>query len=308
MNFIDKLERKFGHLGIRNLMYYIVILNIISVLLNLFVPDFCYQYLTLDIDQILHVQVWRIVTFLFAMPVKSVSGFNMQSMVGLFWFAIWVGVYYFIGTTIENMWGSFRFTLFMVSGVVFVVLVSIFSYLFLGALYSGFPQDVLSYYIGARVSLTPLYSSMFLAFALMFPDIQFMVYFIIPVKAKWLAAVYLILDIYQIYHAMDSGDYVTVALIIGALINVTIFYVFARGKSGVKAMYQQKRRKQKFSKKVREASPIGRPIHRCAICGRTEKDDPRLEFRYCSKCEGSYEYCSEHLYTHEHVREKTDIN
>ena len=42
--------------------------------------------------------------------------------------------------------------------------------------------------------------------------------------------------------------------------------------------------------------------HKCAICGRTEKDDPNLEFRFCSKCNGNYEYCQDHLFTHQHVK------
>lgn len=42
--------------------------------------------------------------------------------------------------------------------------------------------------------------------------------------------------------------------------------------------------------------------HRCAICNRTEQDDESLEFRFCSKCEGNFEYCNEHLYTHIHVK------
>ena len=63
------------------------------------------------------------------------------------------------------------------------------------------------------------------------------------------------------------------------------------------------KRKQKFKSdmKTAQAEKIRLTHHKCAVCGRTEKDDPNLEFRYCSKCEGNLEYCMDHLYTHKHV-------
>ena len=54
---------------------------------------------------------------------------------------------------------------------------------------------------------------------------------------------------------------------------------------------------------TRKDSPVRTARHKCAVCGRTELDAPDLEFRYCSKCAGDHEYCSEHLYTHTHVTE-----
>lgn len=65
------------------------------------------------------------------------------------------------------------------------------------------------------------------------------------------------------------------------------------------------KRKRDFQRQSK-IMPQGSTHHKCAVCGRTEKDDPNLEFRYCSKCEGSYEYCSEHLYTHKHVTREED--
>ena len=62
------------------------------------------------------------------------------------------------------------------------------------------------------------------------------------------------------------------------------------------------RRRQEFKKNVAKARPKSVPIHRCAICGRTEKDGELLEFRFCSKCDGNYEYCQDHLFTHQHIK------
>ena len=88
------------------------------------------------------------------------------------------------------------------------------------------------------------------------------------------------------------------------LVSMANFLLFAlwSWKSRRPTMAQVKRRRQ-FHKQVRTASTkAGEPRHRCAICGRTELDNPNLEFRFCSKCDGNYEYCSDHLFTHEHVK------
>ena len=83
------------------------------------------------------------------------------------------------------------------------------------------------------------------------------------------------------------------------MLDFVIFYIIAREPHlGVRMRQAKKRRVIYKNTAARE----GQPRHKCAICGRTELDSPELEFRYCSKCEGNYEYCSDHLFTHEHVR------
>ena len=97
-----------------------------------------------------------------------------------------------------------------------------------------------------------------------------------------------------------SGYYYSAAVILVLLLNFFIFYFMGRGSLTPKQAYHQKKRKMEYKKK---AAPTQEnvPRHHCVICGRTDEDSPQLEFRYCSKCEGNYEYCSEHLFTHEHV-------
>jgi hypothetical protein len=300
MNFIDKLESKYGRFGVPDLMRYIIGINVVGIVLNLLIPGFYAQYLSLDVYRILHGQIWRLFTFVLD-PVYSVSS-GASALIDIFWFAIWAFVYYSIGQSLERTWGTFRFTLFMLFGWLFILVVTFVSYFAMGPLYGSYSKQMLSYVMAIEVTLGYLYKSLFLAFALMFPDMQFLIYFIIPVKAKWLALVYLLLDGYTVVVSFVQGDYFTVALVLGAVANVLLFYVFGRGRSGVKGAYQQKKRKDKFKRKVRQSAPeFGGTVHRCAICGRTEKDAPGLEFRYCSKCEGNYEYCSDHLFTHEHV-------
>ena len=298
MNFIDRLERRFGRFGIPDLMRYVIGINILGVILGIVSPGFYYNWLSLDIYQILHGQVWRLITFVLYPSVVR----DEALLINLIWFAVWAFMYYYIGTTLERMWGAFRFTLFYLGGVVFVFLVTVGAYFILlltNPLLSMVEGEAaISFYLGCGVTFEYLNQTLFLAFAAMFPDVQFLISFVIPVKAKWLSILYLVLIGWSLIQCIMSGNYYTAALIAGALVNFALFYFFGKGKPGVHAAYRQKKRKVRYRQQARE--PEG-PRHRCAICGRTELDAPNLEFRYCTRCEGNYEYCSEHLFTHEHV-------
>lgn len=300
MNFIDKLERKYGRFGIPNLMKYVIGVNILGTFLGVLGYaggfNFYYEYLSLDIYQILHGQVWRLITFV--LYPSGLSGSGLMS--SLLWFAIWVFVYYSIGNALEHYWGTFRFTLFYLSGVFFVILTAFIFYFVNALIYPSEVMRIISYYAEAGITLEYLNQSLFLAFALANPNAQFLIYFVIPVKAKWLSILYFAMDAYFIISGIMNQEYITVALIVGSLVNLGLFFLFSRGKPGMKGMYKQHKRKTEFRQKMSHAEQTG-PIHRCAICGRTELDAPHLDFRYCSKCEGNYEYCSEHLFTHEHV-------
>ena len=83
--------------------------------------------------------------------------------------------------------------------------------------------------------------------------------------------------------------------------NVLIYFLMTRNYRRVDP--REIHRKQQFKKAVNMGNTArgNGPIHRCAVCGRTELDDPNLEFRYCSRCKGNYEYCQDHLFTHKHV-------
>ena len=305
MNFIDRLEKKFPRFGIHDLMRYVIVVNLIGFFIIMVVPEIYYDYLSLDVYQILHGQLWRLFTFLLFPAGSMGSGSRLMVIVI---FGIWMYVYYSIGTSLERIWGTFRFTLFYLCGILFVILVTFAAYFILTAGGLGIPDMSLGYSLGTAPTLEYVNDSLFLAFALIFPEAQFLAFFIVPVKAKWLAAVWLLLDGYYIVDGIRIGlagnylGYFIVALIVGSLLNMALFLVFGRGTPGLQSAYRQKKRRKGYQKKMqRTLSPDG-TIHRCSICGRTEKDDPNLQFRYCSKCSGSHEYCSDHLYTHEHVQ------
>lgn len=280
MKFFYELERKYQKYAIQNLMYYIVILYGIGLVLYMAQPYFYWNYLCLDPAAILHGQIWRIVTFLVYPP-----AIGSMKMTSVFVGVIALFMYYSLGQTLENIWGSFRFNVFFFMGVIGQVLACLVVYLLLGE----------------RVVMTTgfLNFSIFLAFAIYFPDAQFLLFFVLPIKAKWLAvaecAVYL--------YSFVFGPLSTRLEIIMSLANVIIFILLTRNNNKSNRRYAPKeiRRRQNFKKETAKIVTPGKARHRCAVCGRTELDDPNLEFRYCSKCEGDYEYCQDHLYTHKHV-------
>lgn len=289
-NWLSKLERKFGRYAIPNLMYYIIILYAAGFVLNIVNPEFYYRYLSLNAQAILHGQVWRIVTFIIQPPSSSLV---------FIVFALYL--YYMIGQELENAWGAFRFNLYFFSGMLFHVAAAMLLYVFTGMV--------------LPMSVWYLNMSLFFAFAALYPDVQFLVFFVIPVKVKYLAlidALYFIYPIIQAFlptyggNALIGNFYKAAALeSVVSLLNFLIFFLGSRNMRPYTP--KQRRRKKEFQQNIRRAQ---RPVqnyangakHMCAICKRTELDDPNLEFRYCSKCNGNFEYCQDHLFTHTHVK------
>lgn len=273
MNFLNKMERRFGRYAIPNLMLYIIIINAAGFVMYMFNPQLL-LYTCWSTGAILKGQIWRLVTFLMT-PFES----NLLS------FLLFAIVYYSIGNMLERTWGTFRFNVYVFVGL-------------LGHILAGFLVYFLFDIDMITMSTSYLNTSLFLAMALTYPDAQFLLFFIIPIKAKWMAA---ISGAFLIYNLI-AGNMATRVMIIMSLINFLLFAVLNRGAAG---HYNPKeaRRRREFRQKVRQAQnqASGRPLHKCAVCGRTDKDFPDLEFRYCSKCEGAYEYCMEHLYTHVHI-------
>lgn len=278
MKFFHKLEYKYGRYAINNLMYYIVILYGLGLVLNLFNPMIYWVYLSLDMEAVFHGQIWRLVTFLMYPPALGtwVLGDIFFGVIALF-------MYHSLGLTLERVWGAFRFNVFFFMGMLAQALACILGYVI-------FRQDWM-------LTTGFLNSSIFLAFAMYFPDVQFLMFFVLPVKAKWLAvaecAVYL--------YSFIFGNAATRCELVVSLANVLVFFFMTRN---FKRFAPKEIRRKKTFQKETKILPKGATRHRCAVCGRTEKDGEELEFRYCSKCEGSYEYCQDHLYTHKHVKKE----
>lgn len=288
-NWINKLERRFGKYAIPNLMVYVIALYAVGFVLNMLNPSFYYQYLSLNAGAILHGQIWRIVTFIIQPPSTSLI------------FIIFVlYMYYMLGIQLERVWGAFRFNLYFFSGMLFHVIAAILVYLVTG--------------VNLTMDTWYLNMSLFFAFAALYPDMQFLLFMVIPIKAKWLAVVdglYFVYAIVQAFLPAYGGSIYGIyykANAVAAVVSILNFLIFFFSSRNMQPYTpNQMRRKREYKKKMQQAS---RPQnvyangarHRCAVCGRTELDNPDLEFRYCSKCNGNYEYCQDHLFTHMHVK------
>lgn len=259
MRWLDKLENKFGHLAINNLIKYIIGINVVVYFLGM-VDYTIIQKLTLYPSLVMQGEVWRLFTFIFIPPRASII-----FIVFVFY------LYYMIGQSLEYYWGTFKFNMYYFFGVI-------------GAIIAAFIS-------GAPVTSTYLNMSLFLAFAYVYPDFKLLLFFVLPVKVKYLGYLYWAVIIFKLI----TGPVPVKLVAIFSLINVFIFF----GKEfGSKSKSYVRRRDFKAKTKI----PDG-PKHRCTICGITEMDDPDMEFRYCIKCDGLYEYCMDHLNNHEHIKD-----
>lgn len=281
MKFLDKLERKYGRYAISGLMRYVIILSIAGTIIGLFAPNFYNQWLCLDFEKIFQGQVWRLFTYILEPGLSLNLGFI--SPISMLLYCLELYFYYWIGNSLESVWGSFRFNMYYISGFVLNIIAAAIIYFAFGV---SFPAG-----------LDYINQCLFLAVAVLFPDIQVLFMFFIPLKIKWLGYLYGGMLAYQIISYLIHGMYPMAIALIVATGNFLLFFFSSRNYKRVSP--KQVKRRVVYRKEVREAKGITR--HKCAVCGRTELDDENLEFRFCSKCDGNYEYCMHHLFTHEHI-------
>ncbi len=311
MKFMNKLESKLGRYAIPNLSLYLILSYAGGYLIQLVNSSFA-SYLTLNPFAILRGQIWRLVTWVLIPPGSS----------NIFFLLIMLMLYYSLGTNLERTWGTFYYNVYIFGGILFTVIASfllagwlaVFDFPKINEVSLSFVYQMMGVNadpgeMGKIAQMQFLYQntfrslfstyyinmSIFLAFAATYPDMQVMLWFIIPMKVKYLGIVYvvlMVLDILQVGWLL--------AFTIGAsLLNFIIFFMVTRRNKPRRTVKQMKR-EMEYRSAAKPKGGITR--HKCAICGRTEEDDPSLEFRFCSKCEGNYEYCQYHLFTHQHVR------
>ena len=291
-NFLNNMERKFGKYAIRNITVYIIGLYILGYVLQ-FAP---FQvnitnYLTLDPYLILHGQVWRLVTWIL-IPPQALS----------IWIFFTLYLYYFMGTTMERTIGTFRYNVFVFGGILFMILSAFLTYLVYYFITGGNEQllAALMYTLSGVFSTYYIQEAVFLIFAICYPDIQLLLMFIIPIKVKYLGILYAgMLAFSAIYNGLIGRNYAIFFAVFFQFLNVFLFYLSLGRLNHLKP--KEIKRRQEFNRGVK-MRPQGVTRHKCAVCGRTEETNPELEFRFCSKCNGNYEYCQDHLFTHQHVK------
>ena len=188
MNWLDKLERRFRRFGIPNLMLYIVTTMLFVAIFDMVIGFPLSSWIALVPSLVAKGQIWRLITFIFLPPASS----PITLIISLYF-------YYFIGSTLERVWGTFRFNVYYICGILGCII---------AGLLTGYGTN------------TYLNLSLFLAFAYLFPEQQVLLFYIIPIKIKYLA--YLDWALFAV--SLIFGSWSTRGAIIASLINFFLFF------------------------------------------------------------------------------------
>lgn len=309
---MSNFEKKFGKYAIKNLSLILIIFYAAGYLLSMLAPKML-DFLYLDPYKIIHeFQIWRILTWLIVPPGK----FD-------FWTIITLYFYYSIGTSLEMTWGRYRYNIYIFSGIIFT-LVAAFVLYFIGVPEVGLcimPGGTLTTAWAGCVMFSTYYVNMsiFLAFAATFPNNYVYLFFLLPIKVAFLGIVYGAFLIYDVFtyvkgfvDTSDAGYIAYGVVIVASLLNFVVFFIMQKKRIHKGSNFQAQFRKRMEAERVKRndsSSGFEKPKqnvtkHKCSVCGKTDETDPEMTFRFCSKCDGNYEYCQDHLFTHRHVGDR----
>ena len=274
VNAVDRFCYRHPRFGIPNLMLYVVIANAIIWVFGLMDRSgTLISALSFSPYDIMRGQVWRLVTFAL---IPNSTGF--LALIAFYF-------YYFIGSTIEREWGSGKFTVYFLTGMILTILYGFVLYFVSGVSYP--------------VTASYIYLSMFFTFATLYPDMQVLLFFFIPIKMKWLGIVNAALFLYSIITTPFPFNLLPVVAVLNYLLFCGAWLVELVRPDRVR----QRRNTINFRSEVRrmQYEQKNRPYtRRCEVCGRTDTDYPNLEFRYCSRCAGYHCFCIDHINNHRH--------
>ena len=282
---IDRFCAKHPNFGIPNLMKIIVFGQIAVYLVNMLVYVMFKQsflsYLQFVPAYILQGQVWRLVTWV---VVPNASSPFMLLLTCYF--------YYWIAVMLEREWGTARFTLFYLGGMVLSVVLGM-------AL--GLGQMNLTHTIASLNLSYYLNLSIFLVLAVLYGEMQVLLFFVVPVKMKWMALIDVVLVIVDMVDLFKLGYWMLALVPLASFINFFIFtWPFWQAKLGI-VRHKTDPKVIHFKQAQKQAQETKGYHHKCAVCGITDADDPDMEFRYCSKCDAYYCYCANHINNHVHI-------
>ena len=266
MSFFRQLERRLQFLAVPHVILALVAgqtFFYLSALLVLVDPS----RLVLSWSLVADGEWWRLASFTLVPPDASPV-----------FIAFALYMFYFFGSTLEHEWGELRLNLFLLAGWALTV----------GSAFMYPDELVHNGFIG---------NSVFLAFGYLFPDFVLYLFFILPVKVKWLALV----NWLYLGYVCVTGSSVDRVLILASTGNFLLFFG-PRIVSDLKSGKRRLSRQATLRTERRQAEAAG-PRHRCVVCGKTSDSHPQEDFRYCSKCAGDQCYCSEHLRAHVHIGE-----
>jgi len=256
---LARLERSIGRFAIPNLITFIVGGMALVWVLSLMKPEMISR-ITLDMSAVRHGEVWRLVTFLF-IPVGSSPVFVLINLYFTWW----------VGSSLEQHWGAFKFNAFYVLGILGAVVAAV---------------------IAGPQTNAWLDASLFLAFATTFPDVQILLFFILPIRVKWLGIVAAV----GIAAALVLGGWDTRASIAAAMGNYLLFFA-GHWWDVWKSRSVQVRQKSRRATFQSGAPAFGQRV--CAICGAQEADGADIRVCSCEKCGGQQRaLCLEHARNH----------
>ena len=207
---MSKFEKKFGKYAISNLTLILIICYVVGYVIQLINPNVAF-FLTLDPYQIVHGQIWRLFSWVL-IPPSSLDIFTI----------IMLMFYYNLGTVLEKTWGAYRYNVYIFTGMLLTIVAS---FLYMGTMFLlGLnPADATAvfFYTSGAFSTYYINLSIFLAFAVTYPDMQVLLMFVIPVKVKWMA----ILDIVLLVYDMLVGGLSVKFAVGAALVNFVVFYL-----------------------------------------------------------------------------------
>lgn len=277
---IDRFCILHPHFGIPNLMLYIVVANVAVFLLDSFSNSSLSYLLYFSPDMLLRGQIWRLVTFVLIPE----GGGALTVLISCYF-------YYWIGSTLERQWGTAKFTCYYLGGMVFTLL---------GTIVVGLVTGVSIALAGANY----VNFAMFLAFAALWPEAQVLLFFIIPIKIKYLAYIDLAFFAWNIVSCILAGSPALAVVPIMALLNFVIFFwpelQRLLGMEAAQTRQSVRYRAARAANTKREARSANAGERKCAVCGRTNVSNPELDFRYCSRCAGYHCFCSDHIFSHVH--------
>lgn len=274
---INRFCVKHPRFGVPNLMLYVCIGNAAVFLFSLMDTTGLFKSaLMFSPYYILRGQVWRLVSFIL---IPNSSGL---------WTLLFLYFYYYIGHTLEQQWGSVRFNLYFFSGILLTVIFG-FAIFFL----TGRSVAVSAYYI---------YMSMFFSFAALNGEQRVLLFLVIPIKMKWLAYVEAAYFVYGVFSLSFPLNLLPVVAVLNCLIFCwdDLFGSFRRPNREIRKNTVNFKNEVSRINAERKVNPYR---FKCEICGRTDISDPKLEFRYCSRCAGYHCYCVDHINNHHHISE-----
>jgi hypothetical protein len=289
MSFRQKLEARLRRWAVSNPTAILIAGQVLFYLLahvgNDQVGRFDIMGLLLLPGRVLEGEVWRLFTFLFYPPATT----------PVFVIFFWLLMYRF-GTALEAIWGTYRYNIYLLIAYFATIIVSFVIWSIGGdsaVMFAQFSAIGLSH--GAIDVTGFIYGTLFLAFARLFPDYTINVMFILPVRIKWLA----LLAWIGYGFAFLAGNWAVKLIIAASLTNYALFL----GREHIRD-WKQGHRRRSFQAR---AAKVGKPIHKCLVCGIDSENSPKTAFRYCSKCAGQCGYCPEHIQNHEHVASEAEV-